>query len=133
VAGFVDGEGCIFIQHRKPTRTHYLKLTVTNLNPAPLLVLQSLFGGSLRFKAGTTTKYRRLYKWEAAAHQAAEAIFALAPLLLVKRDEAEVAIAFQQGLADRPRGNTRTEEEWQRREDCARQLVALKAREYKLP
>lgn len=128
-AGFVDGEGCIFIQYRRPTRTHYLKLTVPQLNPAPLYILQSLFGGALRPKAGRTAPYRRLWIWEVSSRQAADAIQEMRPYLVVKGAEAAVAFEFQAGLG-RAIQNGVPPEERARRQELADQLKELKARTY---
>jgi hypothetical protein len=128
-AGFVDGEGCIVVQYRKSSRTHYLKITVPQLNPAPLHILQSLFGGSVRLKAGRVGNYRRLWIWEAAARQAAEAIAALRPYLTVKAEEADIAIDFQAGIGRAYSGGV-SDDERARRDAAKRRLEELKARSY---
>lgn len=128
-AGFVDGEGCIHIQYRKPSRTHYLKLTVPQLNPAPLHILQSLFGGSVRPKSGRETQYRRLWIWEAAAKQAHDAIVEMRPFFVVKADEADVAVEFQGGIGRAVSGGV-TESEHARRESLRTKMMDLKARHY---
>lgn len=101
-AGFFDGEGCISIScSRKGKRVGHpgyytLQLTAYQNDPAPLDVFISLFGGRVlpRREGGSI--------WQQTGPGTIETLTKMIPYLLVKRAQAEVAIAFQQRKA--PKG-----------------------------
>ena len=125
-AGFLDGEGCIGIHFQKSTQTHYIKVTAPQAEPKSLQILQGLFGGTFRVKAYKLEKpnHRRMYIWEVAARQAYEMLLIIEPFLVVKREQAELAIKFQQGVG-RAISRSISNEERERRERIRQQISAL--------
>ena len=112
LAGFIDGEGSIAIGINynpvsKKTglraRRWYLRISCHQLNPNPLYLLKESFGGSIRQHGYSKDKIgkRKIFEWVATAEDACRAIEAMQPYLIVKADEANVAIAFQQTVRTR--------------------------------
>lgn len=124
LAGFFDGEGCVSIS----TRTHGgygLMVSVSQLNPMPLLLLRSRFGGSIS-RSRDRRGFRTMVVWTAGARIAANAIREMRPLLAVKADEVDLALAFQDGLDSW----TDKVAEIDRRARMAAELQRLKRRTY---
>lgn len=98
LAGFIDGEGSINISKgrwKKMQRGYALGLTVKQVDPRPLQLLAARFGGKV-FRV-VPTQPRRLvhHRWGIAANQAERAIRALRPHLIVKADQADLALGFR--------------------------------------
>jgi hypothetical protein len=130
-AGFFDGEGCIVINYRKKTRTHFLKLSVPQVAPAPVRILQGIFGGCFRNKVERlrSVTHRRKYVWEVTCGQAADALKEMLPYLIGKREEAQVAIEFQAGIFRAIKGKV-SDAERLRRDTLRLKIQELKWREY---
>lgn len=130
LAGFIDGEGSIAVglsRSGKGVRRWYLRFSCHQINPAPLRLLQDRFGGTIR--RNERVGKRPLYEWVTQSKMAAAAIRALRPYLIVKADEADVALEFQELVGANPPGRrphlTPDQEE-------ARHSLYLKLRELKL-
>ena len=123
LAGFFDGEGSISIIKTKAG--HSLVLSVSQLNPEPLMLLQKQFGGSLHRQPDRRGN-RAMIVWATAARRALMALHQLRPFLRVKADEADLGIAFQ-GLRD---DWTDKATEIDRREMLRLSLQELKRRTY---
>lgn len=95
-AGFIDGDGSIGIYRNGKRQAYILFLQATQVNPAPLKVLQELFGGSVRQQPGGG-KRRDYFLWAIAAQKAGSALRQILPFLQMKREEAEIGLAFQDG------------------------------------
>jgi len=117
-AGFFDGEGCVYIQHRKNTNVYFLKATVVQKDLEPLNILQALFGGSVN-KRRTAPGM-----WSVSTRMAEKALRELMPFLLVKRKEAELALSFQSRMG-RAFFNGLSKTEVAAREAIKKQLSAL--------
>lgn len=124
-AGFVDGEGCISIYHMKKRNIHVLRISAPQLKPEPLYILQSLFGGKVNYLTPRKTHPRGIYKWEATSRAAGIAVQELAPYLIIKKAEAEVALQFLARVTRRIR-NAMTEDELQERDKLRLKLSELK-------
>lgn len=101
IAGFFDGEGSIMIL-RRPNRHYELATKITQVDPKPLCIMQSRFGGSLGIKKPTGTAHRPASQLQLASRASYEMLKALRPYLVVKDLEADVAIAFYE--SDRSKG-----------------------------
>ncbi len=128
-AGFVDGEGCISVIRCKPAR-FYLAISVGQIDPSPLYVLQAMFGGCVK-KAHRPADRRQVHQWTATCRQALSALEELEPFLIVKRDEAKLAIQFGRSINTTDR--RLTADVIASRETVCRQLAALKRKEFSLP
>ncbi len=110
LAGLVDGEGCIHIGKRAskntPTPGYTLMLIISQSNGDFLKYWMDRVGlGSLHYQEGPSRgsgikdKYRvncrRAYAWHIHSAGAGELIKEILPYLILKREQAELAIEFQ--------------------------------------
>jgi len=99
-AGFMDGEGCIHIAKRKPTRRgqatfHYsLIVSIWNVQPEPLEFIQTLFGGSIAKHLVSNPSWRDSYQLQLNPVDAQELLIAIYPYLIIKKDEVDLALRF---------------------------------------
>lgn len=138
LAGFFDGEGCIEIQKwvskdliLNPYYT--LRISATQVNPEPLYKLQETFKGVVHCRDARPLKNQRtVYKWRCKSVQAAHALQCMLPYLIVKSDEAKLALEFQNPINSKRTGwhGKLTVEELNRRELLRCGIRELKKREY---
>lgn len=129
LAGFFDGEGNIRIaKNSKNAKGYYLRISATQVNPAPLRAFIAAFGGHLyerparRGRDGHTRQ--PIWDWIVAGPGAAHALTVLHPFLIVKREAAEIGLRFQASV--RPRAGRRTSltaDELTERQVCAALLT----------
>jgi hypothetical protein len=97
-AGFIDGEGCIMIVRNtaKTSRGVYytLRINVAQNDPRPLEILSALFGGNVRKRKVKSPLRTHCWEWTISTMQAAHALQQMLPYLVVKREQAEIAIRF---------------------------------------
>jgi len=93
-AGFFDGEGSISIVRRKP-HGHILHVDVGQVDRRPLDALKTRFGGTVQRQARHSYGQRDLWYWKVSARSALPFLEAVLPHLIVKREQAELALAFQ--------------------------------------
>lgn len=94
-AGFIDGEGCIQMPHRKRKGHESFSLMVTAVNTdiRPLERLQCTFGGTIMgLHKGKNPKWRRSWVWQVSHSKAEAFLLTILPWLTCKRDQAEIAI-----------------------------------------
>lgn len=107
LAAYIDGEGSILISEctsKKPFNNGrhrlYLRVIVANTDPRLPRWLKETFGGGivalLRYPKQST--HRVVLKWHVSCASAERALRGALPYMLIKRDQAEVAIAFQETL-----------------------------------
>lgn len=89
LAGFIDGEGCLFIVGNKRTR-HALILAIANIHLPTLKAIQEIFGGHIQ--ALSTRRGRQIYEIRWHGKTALELIKQLEPHLITKRDQAQFII-----------------------------------------
>lgn len=92
LAGFFDGEGCVMTR-RQANGYWELRLSVGQIDPAPLYLLQGRFGGGI-YRKSRGLLGRQVWAWVTTGNQAAKALEALAPHLIVKRDQVLLALEF---------------------------------------
>jgi len=120
LAGLFDGEGCVVTGlHGKGMRA---RVAICMGNAEDLfLQIQSQFGGSVR------QDKRGYWHWQASSQKAVSFLRAIEPFLLVKRNQALLAIELQSGIF--PNGGISvSEEEIDRREKLALSIRALNGR-----
>lgn len=100
LAAYIDGEGCIDIhkgepkKHLRPTPNLYLRVSVHNNDVRLIKWCIDRFGGScITTKAGKS-RPRDIYAWSLGSRQAANVIKGCLPFFIIKREQAEVALAF---------------------------------------
>lgn len=125
-AGFFDGEGCILITNNSKgpgkARGKALRIVVAQIDRRPLEFLQDIFGGVIcqnRQRGG-----KILWQWYVSSVTAASALRDMEPMLIGKRDEAQLALEFQ----DRrnPSGIHRTADQKQWDEWAREEMSRLK-------
>jgi hypothetical protein len=93
LAGLFDGEGYIGIHRSGPRFT--LRVSVTQLDPRPLILFQRRFGGGLH-RAPDKRGFRALIVWTITSGRAMWLLREMRPFLMVKDAQADVAIEFQE-------------------------------------
>jgi hypothetical protein len=128
-AGFIDGEGCVSIVQRwtgacstkKSYRYYQLNINVPQINKDPLLKLQKMFGGQIQAIKPTGPR-RQSFVWTIHAALAGRMLSMLVPYLIVKKNEAELALQYQNDV--KPRGQGRlTDWDWAERQAIAEALA----------
>lgn len=130
-AGFIDGEGSVgFITRREADRRaepFTFCLSATNRNVPALRRLQDLFGGSLNQARQTKEKWATCHMWRASGANAAGALKQMQPYLVVKSEQARVALEFAE-LRKASSRSPLTPEERQRREALFAEMRELNRR-----
>jgi hypothetical protein len=102
LAGFFDGEGCVYIiQHRRAGRTiqFSLEISFTGSDVAPLDLARECFGGQISRSQDPRPGIKPVYRLRIRSRQAAAALDAMLPYLLVKAERARLALEFQQAAS----------------------------------
>lgn len=93
-AGFLDGEGCISIG-KQGGKALVLKVDLGQQDKRPLDWLVSLFGGNISYHKPRPSSPNGSFVWALTAGPAQAFLRGVLPYLRVKREAAELAIAFQ--------------------------------------
>lgn len=128
LAGFFDGEGCIIVH--KNGRTYWFSISASQINPEPLKRLSEYFGGRI-FRDSSRPGLRSRHLWRLTSLRALAALEAMLPFLTVKRDEAVLAVQFQEQLS-KPKSRTLVAltENQALNEESFLQMKALKRRSH---
>ncbi|KKK73688.1 hypothetical protein LCGC14_2891330 [marine sediment metagenome] len=132
-AGLFDGEGCININHHKPqrgkrTEQHTLRCYLGMCNEVLVRSLGASFGGSVKYRAIhlKNPKWKDHWIWTIESNQALHWLKMMLPFLRLKKQEALVAIEFQQTRGGQ-RGRRRiSEAEMRKRQQYYELLKSLK-------
>lgn len=143
IAGIFDGEGCVRVQRwQKPNSPHIRYQVICLLgmvDPAIPTALHKQFGGSLL--KHDSTKYnknaRPTYRWLISSQAAKAFLTKVRPHLVVKREEAEIALVLQKNidrynhkLSHRNGFHPKRDEILQYRESLHQKLKALKKKSF---
>ena len=97
-AGFMDGEGCIYIggvHGRKPHRVMYaVRVGIGQDDIRPLLYIEGLWGGSIN-PGPVRSNGKCSSRWTVTAAKAAVFLVDILPYLIVKREQAKLALELQ--------------------------------------
>lgn len=103
IAGFFDGEGWItfsklYTSNGTIRNGWQLKVGIGNTNPKPLAAINELYPGMFGLKSKVKNKdhWKRCWMWVRFGTNAADFLTDILPLLIIKREEAELAIKIQQ-------------------------------------
>jgi len=112
LAGFFDGEGCIYIQHNTARRvdrkgmhlrnSYQLQVTITQNDKEVLQEIQSVFRGQVYRHHG-----RRCYRWRACSLTALPFLIAIQPYVKIKKDQVDYAIKFLETIREHNLGSQR--------------------------
>lgn len=101
-AGFFDGEGSISLSLQSNTkgkrkrRAYYLRITIVNTYLPTLQWIKSLWGLGTINPHCPEEGLKPRWEWRASSNQALHILRATLPFLQVKREQVEIAIAFQE-------------------------------------
>ncbi len=106
LAVLIDGEGSISISKHKPGKSgrnktdfYALRTFVCNTDPRLILWCQERFGGSIRGKPREDRKrHRPCWQWTVVSQVAEEILQYCLPHFIIKREQAEIALAFQKTM-----------------------------------
>lgn len=108
-AGFFDGEGCIMLtkRHRKNSLNYDLRITVANTDIRSLHKFRQMFGGSIQVQVRPDhERWLPSWTWVAQNRAAEQCLLRLLPWLVVKHEQAELAIRSRQYVDRRHRKTT---------------------------
>lgn len=139
LAAFIDGEGSILINKLGTKKRHrllgkwMLRVVICNTDPRLPRWCQDTFGGG--FTIGYRPKkpnHRMQYKWLVSTKQAQWILEGCMPHFLIKREQAEIALAFRSTFSGKQGGRKLglTEAEGKFRENCREQLRLERCKEY---
>lgn len=97
-AGAIDGEGCILISKALPKKKspiYKLSLTAANTDPNFIFYLNTIFPSYINNAAHATKQRRNTYSWGANGDYACEILRLIYPFLIIKKEQASIAIEFQ--------------------------------------
>jgi hypothetical protein len=100
-AGLIDGEGCIRV-NKIGGGSAVLAIIVSMTNAAAIRRLQAIFGGAVRGRKARQGCLPQ-FAWEAFGQNAVLVLRAIAPHLTVKRQQAELGVAFYERVSAAPR------------------------------
>jgi hypothetical protein len=134
-AGLFDGEGCVTIDKTKivgtlKTPSYRLTVQIAMIDRRPLDVMKRVYGGGVYLSSWTELTKAQGYRWCAVSRVAADFLRRIEPYLMVKPEEVEVALAFQEHVRRTPHGGKKqtAEASLKYREECRLKLQALKRR-----
>lgn len=137
IAGIIDGEGCItIIKHKTRCKSpHYqVHVVMCMCDPRILEFLNKNFGGSFRPKRKKTLRWRKAFQWSLVANQAIAFLRIIRPWLVLKAEEADIAIELQKDTINRTKkyGTSRElpKEVLEYRENLRQKITQLKRIEY---
>ena len=90
LAGFFDGEGCVSIYRRRNRREHYLNVSISQKDRAPLDLIYEIYGGSIR----KTKTPSNCHQWRVSSRKAEMFLRDILPHSIVKKRAIEGAIEF---------------------------------------
>ena len=95
IAGFIDGEGCIRIKKSNQSgNSYYVTLQVTNTDKKPLLLIKEIFWGKVFFQEKKPSN-KVVWQYYSTTAEAVDTLRALVGFLVSKKEQAELAIKFQ--------------------------------------
>ena len=149
VAGLFDGEGWITIVKQRlggyrqyhSDYVRYQLVAGIGMTHRPIIhILHRQFGGGFTINASAKAKQpksRTGYQWKTSSGAAAEFLSLIYPHMVVKKEEAEIAILFQQHICETRltlrHSPERRPELYAIRDGFHRQLLAFKKRTYDAP
>jgi hypothetical protein len=130
-AAYLDGEGCILItfikNSKRPRGYHQLQLRIVNSDPRLLHWLRETFGGYANPCAQKNKLSNRPnFYWGACAAAAEELLRRCYPFLIIKKEQADIALAFRETFAEMWDTRRSPEETTEKRQSFKRQLSETK-------
>lgn len=126
IAGFFDGEGCIYINNK----THRLRVCITNTNYYILKQFKEMFGGSIYKRQLRKLKNNRgyckqIFQWSIEFNNALRFLECIQPYTIVKKEQIELAIKYRNRINPSNGGKPLSNEEKYIRESYIKQIKKL--------
>lgn len=124
VAGFFDGEGCIYVYRKMGVEKPYihLRVTISQVNRLPLDLIKARYGGSVHRLYQSRGKHQTCYQWTAACRTAIRFLESISTHLIIKREKAIKAVYLARVISENKarhvkgvRGSYVSKEEWEYR------------------
>lgn len=146
LAAYVDGEGTIMIG-KTVTKTcrqnpnYVLTLIVANTDPRLMCWLHDLFGGYSTYSHSASSRLAQQYRvvkrkvcfsWRQHEERAAEIIRHILPYLIMKKDQAELALAYRELRKMGSKGRRLTSVDLEMREDLRLKMRSLNSGDWEL-
>ena len=128
LAGFLDGDGCITITTKNQRRTYCIEVRYSQTNGPFLQHLRDLVGiGSVYQTSKPKGNHSARFQWVFASGKAEEFLRAIFPFLVLKKDQAEIALKLAELMRQqRAKSYRLTEEAIEKREKIRQELRQLK-------
>ena len=129
IAAFLDGEGCIsssISSSKSGTPMFNVAVVLDNTDVRIPLWCKENFGGAVYSRQPKGFRHRLIHRWQLTGQKATEVLRLSLPYFLIKRDQAEIALALIETL--RKDGNPRPKEVWETRKALTAKLKVLKGR-----
>lgn len=96
IAGLVDGEGCITLQHQAKRRFMILRVSITNVNREVLEFVRAIYGGSVSSRNPRSRKshWRDIYQYLVVQVDAKRLLDDIRVYSIVKRGQIEVVSRY---------------------------------------
>lgn len=96
-AGIMDGEGCVTIARAKKGKWSYytLFLSMACTDPSLMIWIIEKFGGRVAPRTKCKTNRKDVWVWRVASREAEAVLRQIEPFMVVKRDQARLALAFR--------------------------------------
>ena len=129
LAAFLDGEGTIFIQRNSHSRGHVLTVIVANTDTRLIRWLQDTFSGYVYFSHSRSQRSYNsnniCYSWRVLEERAELVLVKILPYLILKKEQAEVGLAYRALKKTGVQGRKITDEVQQSREAMRDKIIAL--------
>ena len=132
----IDCEGCIAIGRRTFRKDapgwspkHSLHITVGNTDARMAQWIQEVFGGAIHLNNRGRIKYGRkpMFVWLVSDAKAEEILRLVLPYFLIKREQADIALAFREVVSKRKRSSKKlTPVEIEERDTFWRKISVMK-------
>lgn len=121
-AAWLDGEGAIgmreITERRNYTTTVYrVAVSINQVTDAPLAIIRTAFGGSISINNKRQDRQRPIYQWNIHSKKAVDFLKAVRPYLMVKSQQADIAITAGEIVGRGIRGR------WHKRSEAEREQL----------
>jgi hypothetical protein len=99
LAGIIDGEGSFALHYSKSRSRMHVQLQIGNTDLRLMDWIRTKFGGSVTPERRTSSKWKLMFRWVAQSDTLSHLTRAVLPYLIVKRQQAELLLAFRATLA----------------------------------
>lgn len=93
-AGFFDGEGCVNCSSNR--NNFFVRILVVNTNLDVLKAFQEVWGGDINANYKSKSHWKQAYTWRLQHKAATNFLEEILPFLIVKKQQAIAAIAFNE-------------------------------------